>query len=76
VAVDEEFRGEGIGSLILNDAIRKADREGCQRVVLDVALDNVRAKQLYEKIGFQVYNKKSFPWWGKRIGMFNMELRF
>ena len=74
VAVDEEFRGQGVGSFILDQGINMARKRGCKRVVLDVALDNLGAKRLYEKKGFKVFNKRSYPWFGGRIGMFNMEL--
>jgi ribosomal protein S18 acetylase RimI-like enzyme len=74
VAVDEEFRGQGVGSLILDQGINMARQRGCERVVLDVALDNLGAKRLYERNGFKVFNKRSYPWFGGRIGMFNMEL--
>jgi ribosomal protein S18 acetylase RimI-like enzyme len=74
LAVDEEFRGEGVGSIILDQAINMARQRGCERVVLDVALDNSGARRLYERTGFKVFNKKSFPWFGRRIGMFNMEI--
>lgn len=74
VAVDEKFRGQGVGSLILNQGINIARQRGCGRVVLDVALDNIGAKRLYERVGFKVFDKRSYPWFGGRIGMFNMEL--
>ena len=74
LAVDEEIRGEGVGSIILDQAIKIAQQRGCRRVVLDVALDNPGARRLYERTGFKVFNKKSFPWFGRRIGMFKMEL--
>ena len=74
VAVDEKFRGQGVGSLILNKGIDMARQKGCKRVVLDVALDNPGAKRLYERTGFKVFDKRSYPWFGGRIGMFNMEL--
>jgi len=74
LAVDEKVRGEGIGGTILNHAINMARQRGCKRVVLDVALDNPRARKLYERIGFKIFNKKIFPWFGRKIGMFNMEL--
>jgi len=74
VAVDEEFRRQGVGSLILDQGINLARKKGCERVVLDVALDNLGAKRLYEKIGFKVFNKRSYPWFRGRIGMFNMDL--
>ncbi len=74
IAVDEEFRGQGVGSLILDKAINIARKKGCKRVVLDVSLDNIGAKRLYENTGFKVFNKRSYPWFGGKIGMFNMEL--
>jgi ribosomal protein S18 acetylase RimI-like enzyme len=74
LSVDEEVRGEGVGGIILNKAINMARQRGCKRVVLDVALDNPGARRLYERTGFKVFNKISFPWFGRKIGMFNMEL--
>jgi ribosomal protein S18 acetylase RimI-like enzyme len=74
VAVDKEFRRQGVGSLILDQGINLARKSGCERVVLDVSLDNLGAKSLYEKTGFKVFNKRSYPWFNGRIGMFNMEL--
>lgn len=76
IAVDEEMRGKGVGSLILEEGINMARKRGCGRVVLDVALDNPGAKRLYERMGFKVFNRRSYPWFGGRIGMFNMELNF
>ncbi len=73
VAVDEEFRRQGVGSLILDQGINLARKRGCERVVLDVSLDNIGAKMLYEKTGFKVFDKRSYPWFGGRIGMYNME---
>jgi ribosomal protein S18 acetylase RimI-like enzyme len=74
VAVDEEFRGQGVGSLILDEGIKVARSRGCKRAVLDVSIDNPGAKRLYEKTGFKVFNKRSYPWFGGKIGMYNMEL--
>jgi ribosomal protein S18 acetylase RimI-like enzyme len=74
VAVDEDFRGQGIGSLILDHGIGMAKKRGFRRVVLDVALDNPGAKRLYEKTGFRVFNERSYPWVSGRIGMYNMEI--
>ncbi len=74
VAVDEEFRRQGVGSLIMEQGINRAREKGCERVVLDVSLDNLGAKKLYEKSGFKVFDKRSYPWFGSKIGMFNMEL--
>jgi len=72
LSVDEEFRGRGIGTFILENSLRLAKR-GLNRVVLDVNLDNSGAKRLYERFGFSIFSKKSFPWFGGRVGAYNME---
>jgi RimJ/RimL family protein N-acetyltransferase len=46
------WRGLGIGSRLLNEALEKARRDDFVRVELDVFADNVRAIALYEKAGF------------------------
>ena len=73
VAVDKEFRRQGVGSLILDQGINLARKIGYERVGLDVSLDNTGAKKLYEKTGFKVFDIRSYPWFGGRIGMYNME---
>lgn len=73
VSVDEEFRGIGIGTFILENSLRLAKERGLKRVVLDVNLDNSGAKRLYERFGFSIFGKKSFPWFGGRVGAYNME---
>jgi len=73
VAVDEEHRGKGVGTFILNMGINLARKKGFKRVVLDVALDNHGAKRLYLKTGFKVFDKRSYPWFNGRIGMYNMD---
>ncbi|MBM4241442.1 MAG: GNAT family N-acetyltransferase [Euryarchaeota archaeon] len=73
IAVDEDFRGRGIGTLILNNGLELAKEKGFKRVVLDVDLDNEGAKKLYERFGFRVFGEKSYPWIRGRVGAFNME---
>jgi ribosomal protein S18 acetylase RimI-like enzyme len=41
VAVVEEFRDQGVVSFILDYGINMSHKMGCERVVLDVALDNL-----------------------------------
>ncbi|KVN96274.1 acetyltransferase [Burkholderia ubonensis] len=54
-ATDERYRGRGIFSALLDDALRAGvlplDR-GSREVVLDVLTSNVRARALYERLGF------------------------
>ncbi|HEX3013425.1 MAG TPA: GNAT family N-acetyltransferase [Methanobacterium sp.] len=72
VAADPQFRGQGIGTFILENALKTAEEKGCSRVLLDVTFDNKGAKRLYERFGFKVYSKKT-PKLFKGHGTLNME---
>jgi ribosomal protein S18 acetylase RimI-like enzyme len=54
VAVDEAFRGEGIGSRLLDHAEEVAATAGARRFVLDVAVENDAARRLYERRGMTI----------------------
>lgn len=73
VAVDEHFRGQGVGSFILEEGITLAREKGCKRAVLDVDIENEGALRLYERFGFSKFKERilSLPGWKK--GAFNME---
>lgn len=47
-----DFRGRGLGRLLLGAALERADAAGLARVALTVRADNARAIALYEKAGF------------------------
>ena len=72
IAVDPQFRGQGIGTYILKNAVKTAEEKGCRRVLLDVTFNNKGAKKLYERFGFKVYSKKE-PKLFKNQGTFQME---
>lgn len=57
ICVDKKHRGEGIGSHLLDYAFDYARNSSCDYIYLDVALDNSKAKKLYERVGFVVYCK-------------------
>ena len=54
VAVGQEFRGRGIGSALLDHAEATATAADARRIVLDVAVDNDRARRLYERRGMVI----------------------
>jgi ribosomal protein S18 acetylase RimI-like enzyme len=54
VAVDDQYRGSGIGSILLDYSEETARAAGCDRVVLDVAEKNAGARQLYERRGMEI----------------------
>ena len=54
IAVLPEFRGQGIGDLLIKEIIRKAKGRGIAKVSLRVWADNVKAQRLYKRHGFEV----------------------
>jgi ribosomal protein S18 acetylase RimI-like enzyme len=54
VAVDDDARGQGIGSQLLDLAENTAIGAGCSRLALDVACTNASAQRLYERRGIAV----------------------
>jgi ribosomal protein S18 acetylase RimI-like enzyme len=51
--VDPEYRGGGVGRLLLNAALSYLRSRGAPRVVLSTAERNVRAQQIFERTGFR-----------------------
>jgi len=52
VFVLEQCRGQGIGSELMREALNDARKSGCVRVELGTRRDNIRARRLYERLGF------------------------
>lgn len=73
LAVDKRFRGKGLGTSILKRGIEFASKLRLRRVVLDVDMNNEKALNLYQRMGFKIFDKKilSFAGWNK--GTYNME---
>ena len=71
IAIDENQRSKGYGTKVIKDVIDYAQKKGYKRVILDADFRNPKAKALYERLGFKVFNKKSFL----KRGMYNMEFK-
>ncbi len=52
IAVAERARGLGIGRRLMAKAEREARARGCDRMHLEVRMDNMPAIGLYERLGF------------------------
>jgi ribosomal protein S18 acetylase RimI-like enzyme len=52
LSVREEFRGRGIGKLLVQEACKFLKNNGCTSVFLYVRPTNKGAKTFYEKLGF------------------------
>jgi GNAT superfamily N-acetyltransferase len=48
-----EFRSHGIGSALLDSALKNAQDQGCAAVDLEVDIEHRRAESLYQCFGFQ-----------------------
>lgn len=61
IVVDQNHRSLGIGSTLLQYAIRKTKRLSKSKLALHVLSNNLKGKALYERIGFITTAKKHFP---------------
>ena len=58
IAVREGYRGRGIGTRLLVEAMRRLhDYYGAKEVYLEVRVSNERAIKLYKKLGFRVVQR-------------------
>ena len=71
LAIDESQRSKGYGTKVIAEVIEYARKNNYKRVILDADFRNTKAKALYERLGFKVFNKKSFL----KRGMYNMEFK-
>lgn len=53
VSVAAEAHGQGIAAQLVQQLIDFADQSGAQRCLLEVRLDNIAARKLYAKFGFE-----------------------
>lgn len=58
IAIASTARGTGVGSLLLQDAMRCARDAGCRRMRLEVRDDNRSAIRLYESHGFRAWARE------------------
>lgn len=70
------FRGCGIGAALMTAAIERAWDKGFTRLELTVRTDNVRARRLYERIGFVMEgtHSRSFRVGGEYFDSYSMAL--
>ncbi|MFW6127570.1 MAG: ribosomal protein S18-alanine N-acetyltransferase [Halobacteriota archaeon] len=54
LAVKNEFRRQGIATILINRAIERSRERGKLRVLLEVRTTNYTAQNLYKKKGFEV----------------------
>ena len=52
VAVEEEYRGKGIGYLLVTELVKRCSKKGINHILLEVRSSNQPAIRLYQKAGF------------------------
>jgi [ribosomal protein S18]-alanine N-acetyltransferase len=61
IAVAPPYMRKGIGTLLVEFAIKLARESGCDKLILEVRKSNADAMKFYEKMGFSYVNtKKNF----------------
>ena len=63
IAVDERYRGRGIGKKLIKKLLEKFIEKKCKTIRLEVRPSNIAAQNLYDKIGFRknYLVKKYYP---------------
>jgi [ribosomal protein S18]-alanine N-acetyltransferase len=58
VAIRPEFRGQGIGTALMQHVCAEGHRLGARRATLEVRASNEGARRLYERLGFYVAGRR------------------
>jgi len=53
IAVLEEEQNQGIGSKLLQSMIKECENQQLENITLEVSIENAKAIQLYQKLGFK-----------------------
>lgn len=60
VKVNKNYRRKGVGTTLMNEAIKIAKNRRVDSIELVVNSDNTVAKRLYQKVGFEKTNKEYY----------------
>ena len=60
VVTDEKWRGKGVGTKLLNEAITMAKSQNCYKVFLESGITRTGAHEFYRTLGFDDTHKKAF----------------
>lgn len=59
LAVRPDFRGRGVGRLLMEEVVRELDARGCVKVNLQIVGTNREVVGFYERLGFSVEDRIS-----------------
>lgn len=57
--ISADYRGQGLGSLLMQHALDELSATGITNIYLSVAPENSGARKLYEKLGFTISDRKN-----------------
>ena len=58
IVVDGKFQGKGIGTILLNDAIKRAKLRGIKKIIIGTGNSSIGQLYLYQKVGFRITDIK------------------
>jgi ribosomal protein S18 acetylase RimI-like enzyme len=60
VSVNENYQGLGIGKQLFNEVLHFAKEKSIKRIGLDYWVENVHAKSVYKKLGFELEKEVTY----------------
>ncbi len=60
VVTDQNYRKQGLGKKVIDEAIRIAKENNCYKAFLESGVQRTEAHKFYEKLGFNSDSKKAF----------------
>lgn len=58
VKVQEDYRGQGIGTKLVNKVIEEAENQGCYKLLATSRDSRPKVHDWYEKLGFENYGRE------------------
>ncbi len=58
LAVHQDFRKQGVGTILMNEILRELKKRGCVFVYLEVRVSNTAAQAFYERFGFRAESRR------------------
>lgn len=58
LAVSQDFRRQGVGEQLVNSLTEALAEKGVKTLLLEVRISNEPAKELYQKLGFEIVGKR------------------
>lgn len=58
LAVHQDLRKQGVGTILMNEILRELKKRGCVFVYLEVRVSNTAAQAFYERFGFRAESRR------------------